>query len=281
MKRLAVLLCFVLALSIFSACDKNKETITIVYTNKAESIALTHLAAAITEDEYKYKIETIEVTDSQAFEMLATGEADIFVSARLPNTHGNYIKDYGEQIKSLGIIYENAQNGLVVPSYADIDSIAQLNGATTDIEGKIIGINAEANIMSVTTEVIEEYDLDYELIPNSKEEMFNLLGQAISNQKNIVITGWAPHWQFDQWHLKFLDDPLGIYGEAERIEAYASKDFQKEYPQVAYFLGEYSLNTAQYAGLMNIFRKAESKADLKEVSRSWIFANNGVVDSWL
>lgn len=168
-----------------------------------------------------------------------------------------------------------------MPSYADIESIAQLNGAKTDFEGKIIGINAEANIMSVTTQVLEEYDLDYELIPNSKEEMFNLLGQAVSNQKNIVITGWAPHWQFEEWDLIFLEDPLGVYGDTERIEAYASKDLQKDLPQVAYFLSEYSLNTAQYASLMNIIRKAESGADLKEVSRSWIFANNGVVDSWL
>jgi glycine betaine/proline transport system substrate-binding protein len=111
--------------------------------------------------------------------------------------------------------------------------------------------------------------------------MLNQLGQAIEANEYIVITGWTPHWMFAEWQLKFLEDPMGVYGEAERIEAYASKRLSEDYIEVGNFLSNYTFETDEIASLMDYFKNAESGADLKEVSREWILANTNLVDSWL
>lgn len=33
------------------------------------------------------------------------------------------------------------------------------------------------------------------------------LGEAIKQHKDIVITGWSPHWMFNKYDLKYLADP--------------------------------------------------------------------------
>ena len=40
--------------------------------------------------------------------------------------------------------------------------------------------------------------------------------------------GWTPHWMFDQFDLKFLDDPKKVYGDLEEIHAIAWKGFSEK-----------------------------------------------------
>jgi glycine betaine/proline transport system substrate-binding protein len=265
-----------------AACsDNDKKTVTLVYTGKAESVALTFLAASIMDKEYSYNIETVRAeSDGKAFDMLAGGEADIFLSARLP-LHADLIHAHNEKITSIGIIYPDARNGFVVPSYAGIDSIAELNDIKAAAQGRITGISAGSNIMEQTGQAIETYHLDFELQSGSREEMLTALQDAAENNEIIVITGWTPHWMFDEWDLKFLEDPLEIFGEPQTIEAYAAKGLSEKYPEVGGFLGKYSFEEGEIASLMKQFKDIPDGADLMQIPKDWISANTGLVDSWL
>lgn len=74
-------------------------------------------------------------------------------------------------------------------------------------QGKIVGIEPGAGIMSATEKAVEEYGLDYQLQDSSSAAMAASLQKAINNKEWIVVTGWTPHWKFAKWDLKYLDDP--------------------------------------------------------------------------
>ena len=81
----------------------------------------------------------------------------------------------------------------------------------------ITGIEPGAGITATTERALEEYDnLDgWELETSSTAGMMGQLDSAIDNEEPLVITGWTPHYMFEQYHLKFLEDPEGVYGEPE------------------------------------------------------------------
>ncbi len=76
--------------------------------------------------------------------------------------------------------------------------------------GKIIGIDPGAGLMIATDEAVTEYGLDYEVVEGSDATMAAALKTAIDNEEWVVVTGWAPHWKFARWDLKFLDDPKQV-----------------------------------------------------------------------
>ena len=82
---------------------------------------------------------------------------------------------------------------------------------------KIIGIEPGAGIMDATERTIKDYDLPYRLQSTSSAAMTQTLGDAIKDKKEIIVTGWSPHWMFQKYDLKYLEDPKNTFGDAETI----------------------------------------------------------------
>jgi glycine betaine/proline transport system substrate-binding protein len=55
-----------------------------------------------------------------------------------------------------------------------------------------------------------------------------------------VVTGWTPHWKFNQWKLKYLDDPKGVYGGEEHINAVVRQGLKADMPEVYRFLDNFN-----------------------------------------
>src|SRR5699024_4782250 len=197
-----------------------KGKIKIGYVNWAEGVAMTNLAKVALEDKMGYEVELTLGEPGMIFTSLSDGNVDAFLDTWLPLTHDDYIKKYEGKIEDLGYNYENARIGLVVPEYSDINSIEDLNEFKDDLDGEIIGIDAGAGIMRAATESIKDYGLDYKLIEGSGPAMTTMLKEAIDKEKDIVVTGWKPHWKFARWDLKFLDDPKNSFGESENIHTF-------------------------------------------------------------
>ena len=64
----------------------------------------------------------------------------------------------------------------------------------------IIGIEPGAGVMAATEKALKDYDnlKDWNLVPSSSGAMTVALGEAIKQHKDIVITGWSPHWMFNK-----------------------------------------------------------------------------------
>ncbi len=256
-----------------------KGTIKLAYVNWAEGVAMTNLAQAILEDKMGYEVETTMADVAPIFTSLASGDYDAFLDAWLPVTHESYMEEYGEDLNDLGYNFEGARIGLVVPTYMDINSIEELNSIKDDLEGQIIGIDSGAGIMKATADAIEKYGLELELIPGSGPTMTAALKKAIDNNDPVVVTGWAPHWKFARWDLKFLEDPQGVYGDVENIHTVTRKGLGEDMPDVEQFLTNFYMDGQQLGDLMGAI--ADSEEDPIVVAREWMNAHEDLVNSWL
>jgi glycine betaine/proline transport system substrate-binding protein len=282
-KFLTLVLALVLTTGLITGCSTSGKTdgkkIKIGYVNWAEGIAMTNLAAAILEEKLGYEVDLVLADVAPVFTSLASGNTDIFLDTWLPVTHGEYLEKYGKDIVDLGVSYENALIGLVVPSYVEADTIEGLIEQKETFGGKIIGIDSGAGIMSATEKAIAEYGLDYELVNGSGPAMTAALKKAIDNNEAIVVTGWTPHWMFSTWDLKVLKDSKGVYGEAENIHIYSRKGFEEDQAEAAKFLQNYKFTDEVLSDLMGAIE--ESGKDPMETAKEWMNNNESQVNSWL
>ena len=188
----------------------NKENlgeINLAYVEWDTEIASTHVVGKVLED-IGYDVKLTPLDNAIMWEAVTTGEADAMVAGWLPNTHAAQFEKYGEDLVDLGANFDGAKIGLVVPAYMDVNSIADLSAEADSV---ITGIEPGAGIMSATENALEAYpNLDsWTLLPSSSGAMTVALDQAISNEEEIIVTGWSPHWKFATYDLKYLEDPEG------------------------------------------------------------------------
>lgn len=283
MKKFVSLLLLLLMLSaVIMGCARTPsqtKTVKLGYVNWAEGIAMTNLVAAVLEDKMGYDVELTLADVAPIFTSLASGNTDVFLDTWLPVTHKDYMEKYGDDLDDLGYNYEKALIGLVVPAYVDINSIEELNANKAAFEGKIIGIDSGAGIMSTTEKAIQEYGLDYELLNGSGPTMTAALKKAIDANEAIVVTGWAPHWKFARWDLKVLEDPKNIYGESENIHTVTRKGLSEDMPEVVAFLNNFKMNDAELGDLMGVIE--DSDEDPLDVAREWAKDHEDLINSWL
>src|SRR6056297_766133 len=274
MKKLLVLLSIlVLSIAIFAA-----GTVKIAYVNWAEGIAMTNLAKVVLEDEMGYDVETTMADPGLVFASLAQGDQDVFMDGWLPVTHESYMNQFGEDLTDLGYNFKGARIGLVVPTYVDIDSITEMNSVKENFDSQIVGIDSGAGIMAATAKAIDTYDLDFDLRESSGPVMTATLADAIDNDEWVVVTGWAPHWKFARYDLKFLEDPEGIYGAVENIHSIARRNFIVDMPEVAQFFTHFFMSGTELAELMGVI--ADSN-DPEDAAREWKDDNMDIIEKWI
>lgn len=144
--------------------------------------------------------------------------------------------------------------------------------------GRIIGIDPGAGIMAASENALEAYNLDYELMEGSGATMTASLQQAIDNNEWVVVTGWAPHWKFARWDLKFLEDPQGIYGEAETINTIVRLGLKEDLPEVYEVCDNFAWDDADIGSAMGI---ADDLGDDVAAARQWVEENTELVNTWL
>ena len=151
--------------------------------------------------------------------------------------------------------------------------------AAERFNGRVIGIEPGAGLMSASEEAIAEYGLtDYTLMDGSSATMAAALGEAIANEEWVIVTGWTPHWKFAQWDLKYLEDPKGIFGGAEQIHTLVRTGLEGDMPDVFAFLDNFYWTPDDMAEVM--VWNTENNQDYPNAVR-WVEENMDTVNSWL
>lgn len=269
------------ALTGFAACtpggSSGNKKITIAYVNWAEGVAMTQLAKNILEQKgYTVTLKNADV--APVFAAVAGGDADVFLDTWMPVTHQNYMKTFGQKVTVLNTNYEGAKIGLVVPDYVDIKSIEDLNGAKKKFDGHIVGIDAGAGIMNKAEQAVKDYQLDYQLQSSSEAAMMATLKKSIDEKQPVVITGWAPHWMFARYQLRFLEDPKKVFGEAEKIQTIANNEFSVSDTVAVNFFRKFQLNSEQLGSLMGALADADGKEEAAVTE--WMKNNQELVKQW-
>ncbi|KGE77352.1 glycine betaine ABC transporter substrate-binding protein [Halomonas salina] len=266
------------SLTAATAQAQDKGSVHLAYVEWASEVASTNVMRAVLE-QAGYEVEMTSLSAAAMWQSVATGDADGIVAAWLPTTHADYLERVGDQVDDLGPNLDGTKLGLVVPAYSEADSIADLNEHAEAFEGKITGIDPGAGIMSLTEQVVEDYDLDLDVQSGSGATMTAALKSAIDNQEEIAVTGWTPHWMFARWDLKYLEDPKNVYGGAEQIHTIVRDGLEEDLPGAYAILDAFEWTPEQMGEVM--LMNQEKDSDPYENAKQWVEDNQDLVQEWL
>ncbi|MDQ0159930.1 glycine betaine ABC transporter substrate-binding protein [Alkalibacillus salilacus] len=163
---------------------------------------------------------------------------------------------------------------------SDSDSNEDIN-YSEEVDRTIIGIEPGAGISVTTETAIEEYDSlsGWTLETPSTAAMITELEEAINAEEPIIVTGWNPHWMFAQFpDMKYLEDPKGVYGEAENIQTLARQGFEEDHPEAYKLVDQFNWTVEDMEQIM--YDANESDEDIADVSAQWVEDNEDKVSEW-
>ena len=164
---------------------------------------------------------------------------------------------------------------------APIDTLAELAENADLFDNRIVGIEPGAGLTeAVTDKTIPTYgleDMDYQT--SSTAAMLTELTAAQKSGENIAVTLWAPHWAYDTFDLKNLEDPEGTLGASETIHAYGKKDFTTDFPQASQWISDYTMDLDKLQSLEAAMFVDYDGQDYEPIVAKWIEDNQEYVDS--
>ncbi|MBM7632160.1 glycine betaine ABC transporter substrate-binding protein [Geomicrobium sediminis] len=248
----------------------------LVYVTWDSEVASNNVMKLVLEEAgYDTTITTVE--QGVMWASVASGDADAHVAGWLPDDMKYDYEQFGDEVVDLGPNLENAQTGLAVPTYMDIDSIEELDGS---VVSQITGIDAGAGVVSTTEEALEEYGIDDVTVQTSFDAaMTQELATHIANEEPIVVTAWQPHWKFNTHDLKFLEDPKGIFQEDGEIRTIVREGLEEDDPVAFQILDNFYWTTDDMNAVM-LYISEEGMGE-EEAAQKWIDDNRETVDEWL
>lgn len=256
---------------------ESKGNITLSYVTWDTEIASTNVIAEVLR-QAGYTVETTPLDNAIMWSSVATNEADAMVGAWLPNTHAPQYEQYGDQMEDLGPNLEGAITGLTVPTYMeDVNSIEDLSDEANQT---ITGIEPGAGVVAAAEDAVGTYSnlQGWTVQTSSSGAVTTELGTSIASEDDIVITGWSPHWMFQEYDLKYLEDPKGVFGEGETINTMVRQGLQDDMPEAYQILDNFYWEVADMESVMAEINKG---ADPQTAAQAWIEENQETVDQWL
>lgn len=259
------------------------ETVTIaIFGGWDEGIAASYLWKAAFESQGA-TVNT-EVADVEpVYAGVADGTWDIGFDAWLPITHAPNWDEHPELV-DLGTWYTgDAVLTIAVNEDAPIQSLTELADAADEFDNRIVGIDPGAGLTRITEEeVIPTYGLeDMDFIISSTAAMLTELETSIDRGDNVVVTLWEPHWAYDEYPIRNLEDPELALGEPEEIHSFARPGFEEELPEAAEWVSNWTFSADQLFSLENIMfneHEAEDEAGYEAAVQDWLDDNPGYLE---
>ena len=234
-------------------------------------------------EEQGYNVELEYADAGPVFAGIANGDYDFALDGWLPTTHASYFEQYGEDIVDLGAWNEDAKLTIAVNADAPIDSLEELAAHADEFGNRLVGIEPGAGLTEATqNNVIPEYGLDaMEYITSSTPAMLAELQKALDAGENVAVTLWRPHWAYDAFEIKDLEDPKGTLGASESIHTVTSTTFADEFPEVNGWLKDFTMDSDVLFSLENVMYNTgeEQITDFTDVVTTWMSENQDYVDT--
>ncbi|PWB96964.1 glycine betaine ABC transporter substrate-binding protein [Salinibacterium hongtaonis] len=262
------------------SADDGKQLTIAVFNGWDEGIAVSELWKAVLENE-GYDV-TLEYADAApVFNGLASADYDLTLDVWLPGTHAEYVKEYGDDIVELGAWNDDATLTVAVNEDAPIDSLAELAANADLFDNRIVGIEPGAGLTGAMEDsVIPGYGLDkLNFITSSTPAMLTELTAALDNNENIAVTLWRPHWAYDAFPIKDLEDPDGMLGGTESLYSYSRAGFESDFAEVATWISAFTMDSELLFSLENAMFNEYDGSDYGPVVAEWMAANQDYVDT--
>src|SRR5690606_20611667 len=164
-----------------------------------------------------YNVELAYADAGPVFAGVADGTYDLALDGWLPFTHADYFEQFGDDIVDLGSWNNDALLTIAVNADAPIDSLEELAENADAFDNRLIGIEPGAGLTAATQDnTIPTYGLEgMDFITSSTPAMLAELQTKLDAGENVAVTLWRPHWAYDAFDIKDLEDPEGTLGAAE------------------------------------------------------------------
>ncbi|MGI5901705.1 MAG: glycine betaine ABC transporter substrate-binding protein [Desulfitobacteriia bacterium] len=228
-----------------------------------------------------YEAKFVEGDIGFLYTGLAEGDIDFYPSCWIVNLHKPYKEKYGAKIEYVGINYENAISGIGVPAYVtDINSLEDLKGNGKMFGNKIIGIEPSAGLMLSTEKALKEYGLEdeYKLVQGSTAGMLAAMEKATKNEEQILFLPWRPHTMFQQFDIKLLEDPKGIF-IPDDVYIGVNPELKDKAPDIYKFAQNFKIEIEEVERIMQEGNSKEDK--IAELARKWIDENQDQINEWV
>jgi glycine betaine/proline transport system substrate-binding protein len=258
----------------------------MVTVNWIEGMALTYVQEQILENRYDMEVDVREVGGGGiAFSSVADGDRDYFNEAWLPTTHQEPWSKAQGNAKKLGYTFKGTTAGLAVPTYMDMEEISELPDYRDELDGQINGIESGAAVNDQARQILENNDIEgFSVVTSSGPATWQALESAIENEEPIVVTGWEPHWKWDEYDLKYIQNArtgqTPVFGGKEDAFTIVDSEFINEFPREAVcFLQEFEASQTQVGTLMKAF---QDRGDMskEEAAAQWIENHSDEVEEW-
>ncbi|WP_168627019.1 glycine betaine ABC transporter substrate-binding protein [Cryobacterium sp. BB307] len=263
-----------------NATESKGEITIAVFNGWDEGVATSLLWENIlTEQGYDVNLEYAD--PAPVFAGLSTGDYDFTTDVWLPGTHSKYLETYGNDIVELGAWNDTASLTVAVNADAPIDSLAELAENADLFGNQIVGIEPGAGLTGVMEDaVIPGYGLeDMNFLTSSTPAMLTELSTALDSGENIVVSLWRPHWAYDAFDIKDLEDPDGALGGSESMYSYSRTGFADDFPEVAKWLEDFTMDSDLLHSLENALFNEYDGDDYAPIVEDWISQNQDWVDS--
>lgn len=261
------------------ADGESKEISIAVFNGWDEGIAASELWKAILEEQ-GYEVSLDYADPAAVYLGLTEDDYDVTLDTWLPITHATYMEEYGDKLTDLGPWNDEAALTFAVNEDAPIDSIEELADNADLFNNTIIGIEPGAGLTEATEEsVIPTYGLEgMDFVTSSTPAMLSELKSATDSGENVLVTLWRPHWAYDAFPIKDLEDPEGALGDAEGIHAVGSNNFEENFPEVFEWLTNFEMSSDLLYSLENVMFNEYDGDDYAPIVEQWISENQEYVD---
>jgi glycine betaine/proline transport system substrate-binding protein len=170
---------------------------------------------------------------------------------------------------------------LGVPAYVtDINSLEDLKGNGKMFGNKIIGIEPSAGLMLSTEKALKEYGLEdeYKLVQGSTAGMLAAMEKATKNEEPILFLPWRPHTMFQQFDIKLLEDPKGIF-IPDDVYIGVNPELKDKAPDIYKFAQNFKIEIEEVERIMQEGNSKEDK--IAELARKWIDENQDQINEWV
>ena len=113
-------------------------------------------------------------------------------------------------------------------------------------------------------------DGEYTLETSSTAAMLTVLGEAIDNKEDVVVTLWRPFWANSTYDVKDLEDPKGAMGEPESLHFLATAGFSERCGEAADLIGGIRLDDEQYGTLEDLVVNEYGEGREAEAVEAWL-----------
>jgi len=211
-----------------------------------------------------------------AFAALSRGDIDLLVAGPDGFT-SDYWARYKNRLERISVVNHGLFQGLVVPSWMDIDSVEQLNRVADQVRGRIIGVEPGTGLMREAAAAIKAYGLNYQLIDGSTPAMVAQLKSALERREPIVTMLWTPSWMVQSFDVKFLKDPKGLFAPPQSIYWVGRKGFFDNDARARELVATVYVPLAEVVDMMTAMNDGKT---IEQAVDGWWDSHQALVEKW-